>query len=104
MACTRAQSTPQIPRRLPQCRFSFARHKNEIPNAPEKGFLGVQFYKYTQFFLRKIHFVGEPRPPIVLLHPDPTTTNRNSAVLVEQVPNGTQMQSPSELSFGFRTE
>ena len=37
--------------------------------------------------------------PIVLLHLGPAT-NRISAVLVVQVPNGTHMQSPSELSFG----
>ena len=36
---------------------------------------------------------------IVLFHPDPAT-NRISAILVVQVPNGTHMQSPSELSFG----
>ena len=40
MACTRAQSTPWIPRRPAQCRFAFAQHKNEIPNAPEKGLFG----------------------------------------------------------------
>ena len=50
-------------------------------------------------FFRKICFVGEPRSLIVLLHPSPTS-NRNLAILVVQVPNGTHMQSPSELSFG----
>ena len=51
-----------------------------------------------QFFLPKYFFVIS-RLMIVLFHPDPTT-NRNSAILVVQVPNGTHMQSPSELSFG----
>ena len=37
---------------------------------------------------------------IVLLHPGPTT-NRHSAILVVQVPNGTEMWSPSDLSFGM---
>ena len=36
---------------------------------------------------------------IVLLHRG-STTNRGSAILVVQVPNGTEMWSPSYLSFG----
>ena len=98
MACTHAQSTPQIPRCLPQCRFAFARHKNEIPNTPEKGLLGGPILEIYPDFFRKNYFVGEPRLPIVLLQPGPTT-NRNSAILVVQIPNGTQMQSPTNLSF-----
>ena len=40
MACTRAQSTPWIPRRPAQCRFAIRGRKNEIPNTPEKGLCG----------------------------------------------------------------
>ena len=99
MAFMCAQSLPQIPRSLPRCSFAFARHKNEIPNTPEKSLFWGSNSRNNPSFFKEIYFFGEPRLPIVLLHLGPAT-NRISAILVVQVPNGTHMQRPSELSFG----
>ena len=92
MACMRAQSTPQIPRSPRQARSALARHRNENPNEnPQKEPLWGQILSIGPVFFMKIYFVGEPRLPIVLLHLGPTT-NRDSAILVVQVPNGTDTQ------------
>ena len=40
-----AKLSPQIPRRLFQARSAFARHRNEIPNTPEKGPCQGEVYK-----------------------------------------------------------
>ena len=56
MAFMCAQSIPQIPRSLPRCSFSFARHKNEIPNTPEKSLFGGSNSINNPSFFKEIYF------------------------------------------------
>ena len=89
---------PRYPGVSPDAGLPLLGTRTRSRTPPKRAFWGSNFINNPSFF-RKIIFVGEPRLPIVLLHLGPAT-NRYSAILVVQVPNGTHMQSPSELSFG----
>ena len=88
---------PRYPGVSPDAGLPLLGTRTRSRTPPKRAFWGVQFYEQAQFFSRKLYFFGEPRLPIVLLHLGPTT-NRNSAILVVQVPNGTHMRSLSDFS------
>ena len=81
MACMRAQSTLQLPRRLLQARSSFAQHRNELPNASEKSFLEGQILQKCPVLLTHIYHRSKTadRPIAPWPHHKPDSSHFGSA-------------------------